>query len=716
MARRTFSDSWFRVAELRIGLRTGIRARRQRFRGDDWYILHDPYNNEFFRLRPAAFRFLSALTTEKTVEELWAEMLDSDPTEAPGQEEVVQLLAQLYQARLLHVDREPDIDGIFDRYVQHKRMEMRSKLLSLFFMRVPLWDPDGFLRRIQPFTRFLFTPWSLLVLGLLMLLAGKAVFDNLDQLLTQSAGLLSPGNLPWLLVITVLLKGWHELGHGIVCRHFGGEVRTFGIMLMMFMPVPYMDATSSWAFRSHWQRALVGAAGMMAELPVAALAALVWAYTGDGAVNALAFNTMIIASISTLIFNGNPLLRYDAYYILSDLVQVPNLYDRANRQWFHWIERHVFGVREGISPADSPGEAVLLGLYGLLSTLYRLVIAVAVVIYAADRSLWLGLGVGVLSGIGLIGMPLAKLPNYLLSGPSLARQRHRAITAVAGFAAFLAATIFLLPLPYSVDAHGVVESDHYQRLYALEGGWLRDILVGNGQWVQPGDLLMRLDNPELLFEQRELKAEMVETEAILANAHSRMMADVAPLRSRLETLRERLADVEKRVALLEVRAEQAGIWAAPGLQQRLGSLLPRGGQLGLIVDPALYRFVAVIPQADAASLFDGPVDAREVRLSGIAGWSLPTQTTTVIPVEQRELPSAVLGWRGGGDIQVSDQEGHGEIAREAFFQVMVRLKPTEAPGLFHGRSGRLRLQLAPRTLAQRVGRAVDQLMQKRYRL
>jgi putative peptide zinc metalloprotease protein len=716
MARRTFSDSWFRVAGLRIGLRTGIRARRQRFRGDDWYILHDPYNNEFFRLRPAAFQFLSALTTEKTVEELWVEMVDTNPTDAPGQEEVVQLLSQLYQARLLHVDREPDIDGIFDRYQQHRRMERRSTLLSLFFLRVPLWDPDPFLRRIQPATRHLFTPWALLVLGLLLLLAGKAVFDNIDQLLTQSAGLLSPGNLPWLLVITVLLKGWHELGHGIVCRHFGGEVRTFGIMLMMFMPVPYMDATSSWAFRAHWQRALVGAAGMLAELPVAAVAALVWAYTGEGTLNALAFNAMIIASISTLIFNGNPLLRYDAYYILSDLVQVPNLYDRANRQWTYWIERHLFGVRDGIDPADSRGEAVLLGLYGFLSTIYRLVIAVAVVIYAADRSLWLGLGVGLLSGIGLIGIPLARLPGYLLSGPSLARQRHRAIMAVLGLVGFLAAFIFLLPLPYSVEARGVVESDHYQRLYTPEGGWLREILASNGQWVEQGTLLMRLENPELLFEQRELKAEVTETEAILASAHSRLMADVAPLRSRLDSLKEKLADLDKRIAALEVRAEQAGIWAAPGLEKRRGSLLPRGGQLGIIVDPALYRFVAVIPQTDAASLFEGTVDAREVRLNGIAGWSLATEKTTVIPVEQRELPSAVLGWKGGGDIQVSEQEGHGDIAREAFFQVMVRLQPTQAPGLFHGRSGRLRLQLAPRTVASRVGQAVEQLMQKRYRL
>lgn len=261
-----------------------------------------------------------------------------------------------------------------------------------------------------------------------------------------------------------------------------------------------------------------------------------------------------------------------------------------------------------------------------------------------------------------------------------------------------------------------MESDHYERLYALEGGWLREIAVKNGSWVEAGTVLMHLDNPELVFEQRELRAEVAETEAILANAHSRLVADVAPLRARLDTLRDRLKDVDERVAKLEVKAGQAGQWVAPALEQRIGSLLPRGGQLGIIVDPSVYRFVAVIPQTEAASLFEGQVDAREVRLTGMGGWSLPIRETTVIPVEQRELPSAVLGWRGGGDIQVSDQEGKAEIAKEAFFQVMVRLRPTEAPGLFHGRSGRLRLQLAPQTLAHRVGRSVEQLMQKRYKL
>src|SRR5262245_34234356 len=349
----TFSESWHRVAGQRLCLGAGVRIRRQNFRGERWFVLENPLTNEFFRLTPAAYAFVARLDPRRTVEEVWHECLDKFPEDAPGQAAVLQLLSQLHLANLLHYATAANSAELFERYKKRQQREWRSRLLNVMFMRFPLLDPDRFLVRTLPWVGKLLNPFGAILWVVVVGLAGEVVADNWEAVKQQGQGVLAPANLPLLYLGMAIIKTIHEFGHAYFTRKFGGEVHVMGIMLMIFTPVPYVDATASWSFRSRWQRVLVGCAGMIVELFFAALMTFVWANTGQGTLHSLAYNMMFIASVSTVMFNANPLLRFDGYYILSDLLELPNLSQRANQLLRYAAERWLFGLKRGQNPARS---------------------------------------------------------------------------------------------------------------------------------------------------------------------------------------------------------------------------------------------------------------------------------------------------------------------------------------------------------------------------
>ncbi|MFC1859048.1 peptidase M50, partial [Thermodesulfobacteriota bacterium] len=384
---RTFSESWHRIAGLRVSLRSTVTVRKQFFRGERWYILQDPFNNSFFRLRPEAYDFVSHLRPDRTVEEVWEDCLERNPKDAPGQEDVLQLLAQLYYANILFFEMPADSEKLFERYRKRRQREVRSKLLSIMFIRLPLIDPDNFLKRLMPVTKHFIGYIGAVIWLITVGVALKLVADHFDQATQQAQGILAPDNLILLYSGLVLIKTLHEFGHAVICKHFGGEVHTMGVMLLVFTPLPYMDATASWAFRSRWKRALVGAAGMITEVFLAAIATFVWAYSGPGVVHSLAYNMMFIASVSTVLFNGNPLLRFDGYYILSDLLDIPNLHTRSRQYLKHLAEHYLFGIKDSVSPTQSLKEAIWLTIFGILAGIYRVIVFTGIILFVADKFL-----------------------------------------------------------------------------------------------------------------------------------------------------------------------------------------------------------------------------------------------------------------------------------------------------------------------------------------
>lgn len=487
---RTFSEVWYRVAGQVITLRPRVVARRQVFRGERWHVLHDPFNNQFFRLRPEAYAFVARLRADRTVEEVWKETVEENPDTAPGQEEVIQLLAQLYHANLLHYREVADSGQFFERYKKRRQRERLFTWWNLMFARFPLFDPDALLTRLRPALRFLFRPWAAVLWLVVVGLALKTVVDHAGELAAQAGGVLAPSNLFLLYAGIVFLKVLHEFGHAAACKHFGGEVHTLGVMLLVFSPLPYVDVTASWAFRERRKRIAVAAGGMIAEFFVAALAALVWAQAGPGVVRDLAFNMMIAAGVTTLLFNANPLLRYDGYYILTDLLDLPNLYQRAQQMLHFLAKKHLFGVRRATPPVvNSTRERAWLVGYGVASTVYRVLIFAGLIWFVSGRFLLLGMLMAVFCAIAWGVVPLVKFVNYLATIPELERTRPRAIGVTAGIAAALTLIFGVLPVPQTLRAPGVLMPANFGDVTTAVDGELAVIVTPSGAQVNAGQPL-----------------------------------------------------------------------------------------------------------------------------------------------------------------------------------------------------------------------------------
>ena len=218
------------------------------------------------------------------------------------------------------------------------------------------------LDRWKGFIALMTSRGAMLVWLLVVLVGASSALQNLGALSDHSQGLFSLSNLPWLFVSLTGMKLLHEMGHAFVCKRYGGEVHAFGVMFLIMTPLPYVDTASTWGFKSRFQRAIVSAAGMMVELFLAAIGALVWSHTSAGIVNSLAYNVMVVGSVSSLLFNGNPLLRFDAYYILADLVDIPNLYQKAQQHWMYLGDRYVLGSAAAESPATTHRGAPVVHL------------------------------------------------------------------------------------------------------------------------------------------------------------------------------------------------------------------------------------------------------------------------------------------------------------------------------------------------------------------
>ena len=597
----TYSESWFRIAQERVSLRPHVKVHRQFFRGERWYVLQDPFNNQFFRVRPATYEFLARLRPDRTVDSVWHECLEVDPETAPGQEEVLRLLAQLYGANLLHSALAPDSATLFDRFTKRRQRERKAFFRSIMFARIPLFDPDHFLKRAMPVGRALFSWFGLLVWILVVGAALKEAIDHFPELRRQAEGVLAPDNLFWLYIGMVVIKTVHEFGHSFACRRFGGEVHTIGIMFLLFTPIPYMDATASWSFRSRWQRALVGAAGMIVEVFVASLATFVWASTAPGTIHSLAYNMMFVASVSTVLFNANPLLRFDGYYILSDLLDIPNLHQRSTGLLRHFVEFYAFGYKKSINPTRSRRETVWLALFAVASWIYKVVIFATILFFLADRFLILGIIMALVCAVAWVCVPIYRSIIYLASSPRLERTRMRAVAVVSGFLLLLLIVLNVVPFPNRFRSPGVLQADTFSVVVAEVSGFVQEVISPDGSLVEAGQPLFRLSNRDLELRIEAARPQLKETEAMQRRALREATADLHPLQSRAEATRKVLARLLELQEFLVVKSPHRGQWVAPGLMDAVGSWLERGATVGQLVNQSSFYFSAIVTQNDAVA-------------------------------------------------------------------------------------------------------------------
>jgi putative peptide zinc metalloprotease protein len=523
--------------------------------------------------------------------------------------------------------------------------------------------------------------------------------------------MLTPRYLLLLWLCYPVIKLLHELGHGLAVQAWGGDVREMGLSLLLLVPVPFVDASAASAFPEKHRRVVVGAAGIMVELFLAALAAFVWLRVQDGAVRDIAFVTMLIGGMSTLLFNGNPLLRFDGYYVLSDMLDVPNLGPRANAYIGYLAQRRLLGVTGASSPVTGRGEGPVLFGYAALAYAYRWFIAGLIVLWAGHFSLWTGLLAGALVAVTMVFKPLAGLWRFLTSAPQIARTRTRSMTVAGGVAAILFVLVCVIPFPFATSAQGVVWLPEQARIRAGTDGFVTEVLAKDGQAVKIGDPILVLSDPDLIMEQQRLQAAIMGLEVEFTREVARNTSRAKSISEDAAAKRAELAHVEKRLASLRVESQTDGTLVMPRALDLPGSFVAKGTVLANVLRPELISVKVAVPQEDAG-LIRSDTRAVEVKLADLPGSSLQGRLTTEVPGATNQLPTAALGDRAGGPFVTDPADKEGLKTLEPVFLLDLRLtsKMLERVG---GRAW-LRFDHGARPLAFQWHRRMQQLFLKQF--
>ncbi len=661
MNRALLSSDWYRVAPLKPRLRGHVEVHRQRYRGDTWFVLQDQHSGKYHRITPAANYIIALMNGQRTMHQIWEAACRRFEDDPPTQSETIRLMSQLHRSDLIASDLPPDMEEIGRRHAKQERQTMIARIKNPMALRLPLFDPDPFLGATVHLVRFLFTPagfvaWLTLVLsgiGLAALNWNVLTEGFVDQVLAAE-------NLLLIALAYPFVKALHELGHGYAAKVWGGEVHEIGVMFLVFIPVPYVDASSSAAFDSKWRRAVVGGAGIMVETALAALALIVWLNVEPGLVRAFAFNVMLIGGISTLLFNGNPLLRFDGYFVFSDLIEIPNLGQRSNAYIFYLIRTYVFRVKDVPDGVTAKGERKWLFTYAIAAFIYRMFISFAIALFVASKFFFIGVILALWALFNTFVQPLFKGIKYMVTSPELRLKRGRAMAAV--FAAFsgVAALLFSLPAPYATVAHGVVWLDQNAIVRAGTEGFVSEVNLPTGAPAQPGTPVVTMQDPVLENRITILESQLREAQLRLRAILLVDQVQAQLLRDRVGLIEDQLASLRQRQQDLVVQAKAEGLVVVPDAESMAGRLVRQGEVLGYLIGDDDMRLRVAIPQGQA-EIVRNRTENVQIMFQDAIGTEVPGRLVVEVPQSQDTVPSLALSTQAGGDI-VLDPTGRSELS------------------------------------------------------
>lgn len=723
---------------LRLRMRPDVSANRQVYQGREYWVVKDPISLKYYRFEEEEYSILKMLDGRLSADQIKRKF---DYQYAPQKltlQELYQFVGTLYRSSLLISESPGQGAELKKRSDKSRAQEFKGALSNVLAIKFRGFDPNSILNWTDRWLGWFFSwPAFFMVLviaaGALGLLSTH--FETFQAKLPKFQEFFASSNWFWLFLVMGLTKVIHEFGHGMACKRFGGECHEMGVMLLVLTPCLYCNVSDSWMLPSKWRRAFIAAAGMYFELVIASLAVFVWWYSQPGLINQLALNTIFVCSVSTLLFNANPLLRYDGYYILSDLMEVPNLRQKASTIMSRTLSHWCLGLKGRVDPFLPARKKWLFVFYSVSAVAYRWFITIAIFWFLYKLLEPYGLKVLgqfiALTAIwGLLGMPIIKLYKFF----STPGRMHSVKTSRVVFSGLVLTAalvgVMLIPLPHYVRCSFYVQPESAKNVFVETPGIVKQIHVRSNQEIKKDDPIVSLVNPEIDYQLFAMERDVWDAKASYLTAQKAAKYDSTLIPSAdaaftaweaaIAKFNQRLEDIDPELGCVVVRAAADGVLIAPPVKAKpdegLGELpswyglpleaknhgayLDQRTMLGQIIDEdTSMQAVLAIEQEDIE--FVQMNQRVQLWIKQLAGQTLESETEQISPVKMEVVPKALASTYGGSVITSRNSQGVDQ-PQNTTYQVSVPIKTQEV--LLSGATGKAKVHVGYQTVGQKLWR------------
>jgi putative peptide zinc metalloprotease protein len=674
-----------RRKQVRIRLRGDLQIDPQKYEGRTYFVVKDPVSLRYYRFKEQEQFLLQYMDGRRTLDEAQKEYEKRFRPERLTLEDLESFAQQLLTAGLAQNESPKAGSQLFDRRKKRLRKEWMQTFTNILYIKIPVYDPDRLLRWMLRYTSWIFTTWFLLISIGVMLAAVLLVathFQTFRDRLPSYHEFFNFKTIGYMWLALGLVKVIHEFGHGLSCRAFGGEVHEMGALFLCFSPCLYANVSDAWTLPNKWHRIIISAAGIYVELIIAAIATFVWWNSPSHPfINNMALSLMVVCSVSTVVFNANPLMRYDGYYVLADLLEIPNLRDRSNRYLKNVVLEHCLGVEVQPEPYMALWRRLLFVTYAIVSWVYRWVVTYSILVFMATFLKPYKLQVisemlAIAAAASMFGWPLYNLGKNLHKRGRLPDMKQARVTFCAAVIVAVLIVFFLVPLPISrIRQAGVVQlkPEAVERVYLkvpndcileeLKPGVRDGAFVGRDQELavfSSRDLDSQLAEAETNRNIHEAEVQSLDTQMANTNdPDERQKIKLSRKRSGGErdayAAQVRVFEAMKRE--LVIRAPRAGIVLSPPRVEEIGKVWDKEHSTPFcsIGDPAQLRVIVPITPAEYRLLEDDTKEFKEkeghlgvtIRVQGRDANTWAGELRPLPQSEAKEVPMPLSNKAGG---------------------------------------------------------------------
>ena len=710
------------LLDAQILLREDIEFTLQKYAGELCYVVEDPIAGQFFRIGIPEYTFITLLDGKTTVGQALHQTSVVLGPNAMSEHDAASVCRWLIESQLAHTEASRAATRIHERVKRVRANKLRSYMNPIMW-KIPLLKPEPILRKVQPLLAWMCSFPFLLIWIAVMGVAGQQLATKWNLLTNQSLSVLNRENWLWLIVIWLVLKLVRECAHAVFCKAFGGYVREAGILLLVFAPICFVDVSSSWRFASKWKRIAVSAAGMYAELFIGAIAAIVWANTEVGVTNQIALNVLMLSTVTSLLFNANPLMRFDGYYILIDLIEAPNLYTSAQNYNHYLGRRYLCGIKVDC-PFKLDWRGIMIRIYGFLAAVWRIFIFASLTILAATLFHGAGIALAFFGAVVWFATSIFKVGKYVFFGNELERPKLlRTLTSCSCLAGLLFALFALAPWPFSINAPAIVDYQSNGVVRTTAPGFVQSVEVKSGQRVKRGQTLLVLINQELQSEVDELKLELASSK--IRDRVLQQAEEIASRQAELATksaFDTRLKRRAKQLEELKVVAPVDGVIVGRDLDSLVGRYVSEGEELMVVADESSKKLVVSINQRDVKLFTDNREKQLNVIVYGASKREFQQKIESLEPRASLRIPHDQLSAAGGGPLAVrpvEQSDGAGD-SETAFSLVAPRLtgrillQPDESNRLRAGQLGVVKLRVRRGAFGHCLYEAITDWVERKF--